>query len=237
MSTKLAAAEEHTGGGLSNPTKMPEPSYNLPPERCPTGSILSRIPGTVCAKCYGRRGRYPFPNVQRCLQSRWNSLSDPKWVDSMTELIKSQCRRFFRWHDVGDIQNMEHFLNILRVVQDTAPIRHWLPTKEIALLLEYHRYIKYLGKGLPLAIPDNLTIRVSSPFINTLTLLPLVGVTYAVCYDHDYASGTDTKPSKTSIKDFSSPIWNCPSKQQGNKCLNCRMCWSRKVTCVAYGLH
>ena len=38
-------------GGLSKPSKMPGPAYNLPASKCITGSKLVKIKGSVCEGC------------------------------------------------------------------------------------------------------------------------------------------------------------------------------------------
>ena len=66
-------AKEITGG-LSKPSKMPGPSYNLPAAACITGAKLAKIPGTVCYGCYALKGRYRFTNVRLALARRLESL-------------------------------------------------------------------------------------------------------------------------------------------------------------------
>ena len=76
-------------GGLSKPSKMPGPSYNLPAAACITGAKLAKIPGTVCYGCYALKGRYRFTNVRLALARRLESLPHPRWVEAMTALIGS----------------------------------------------------------------------------------------------------------------------------------------------------
>ena len=95
-------AKEITGG-LSAPSKMPGPSFNLPAAACITGAKLVDVKGSTCSGCYALKGRYRFGNVQRALQGRLAKLHDPRWVDSMVTLIDKQA--VFRWHDSGDIQS------------------------------------------------------------------------------------------------------------------------------------
>jgi len=52
-------------GGLSAPSKMPGPAFNLPARACLTGAKLAQVPGSVCHGCYALKGRYRFPNVQK----------------------------------------------------------------------------------------------------------------------------------------------------------------------------
>ena len=54
-------------GGLSKPSKMPGPAYNLPAWHCQTGAKLRKIEGTPCFGCYAMKGRYRFSNVRAAL--------------------------------------------------------------------------------------------------------------------------------------------------------------------------
>ena len=139
---------EKITGGLSAPGKMPEGSYNLPASMCQTGAKLRQIPGTPCHGCYAFKGRYNFSNVKDALTRRLESLTDPQWVQAMAVLIKG--KKHFRWHDSGDLQSVQHLINIFEVCKLTPGTSHWLPTRE--------------AKFLPLntdSIPKNLIIRLS----------------------------------------------------------------------------
>ena len=136
-------------GGLSKPSKMPGPAYNLPAVACITGAKLVKIPGSVCAGCYALKGRYRFKNVQDALQRRLQAITGPRWVEAMTTLIKKE--KFFRWHDSGDIQCLEHLLNIFKVCRATPNTSHWLPTREAQII----KQVK------PEVVPANLIKRFS----------------------------------------------------------------------------
>ena len=146
-------AKEITGG-LSAPSKMPGPAYNLPAPMCITGSTLVDIIGSVCNGCYALKGRYNFPNVKAALARRLQSLQHPKWVFAMTVLIKGEP--VFRWHDSGDLQSVQHLKNIFEVCKATPETSHWLPTREA----------KFLKLMDPDVIPKNLIIRMSSHMID-----------------------------------------------------------------------
>ena len=88
-------AKEITGG-LSSPSKMPGPSFNLPAAACLTGAKLATVPGSTCSGCYALKGRYRFPNVQAALQRRLAKLHDPRWIESMVTLIGNDP--VMRWH-------------------------------------------------------------------------------------------------------------------------------------------
>ena len=139
-------------GGLSKPSKMPGPAYNLPAWACKTGAKLRKVPGSPCYGCYAFKGRYNFSNVQQALRRRLEALESPLWVEAMVTLIKGQ--EFFRWHDSGDIQSEQHLKNIFEVCKLTPETKHWLPTQE-------REYLKD-----PEAVPANLIIRLSGSKID-----------------------------------------------------------------------
>jgi len=140
-------AKEITGG-LSAPSKMPGPAFNLPAQACITGAKLVKIPGSVCSGCYALKGRYRFRNVKEALARRLAGLTHPEWIPAMVVLIDQTP--WFRWHDSGDLQGVQHLKNIFEVCKRTPDTSHWLPTRE--------------AKFLPLntdSIPKNLIIRLS----------------------------------------------------------------------------
>ena len=137
-------------GGLSKPGKMPCPSINLPAPACITGSILALIEGTTCFGCYALKGRYKFKKTIKAMARRLRALSHGSWTAAMVTLMAG--RKYFRWHDSGDLQSTQHLKNILEVCKQTPDTKHWLPTREAKLL-------QYLD---PDVIPKNLLIRLSA---------------------------------------------------------------------------
>ena len=132
---------------------MPGFAYNLPTWACITGTKLRDVEGSTCSGCYAHeRGRYRFPNVKEALNRRLKSLDDPKWIEAMTVLVAHYSLKvpFFRWHDSGDLQSVQHLKNIFEVCNATPQVEHWIPTRE--------------AKFLPLntdSIPKNLIMRLS----------------------------------------------------------------------------
>jgi len=141
-------------GGLSAPNKMPGPSVNLPAWNCKTGVKLQAVKGSVCAGCYAMKGRYRFRNVREAMDRRLQALEHPQWVEAMVTLITGEP--WFRWHDSGDIQSLEHLENIFRVCRKTPETQHWMPTREA-------QFIKRLKVN---QVPRNLIIRMSSHMID-----------------------------------------------------------------------
>ena len=139
-------------GGLSKPSKMPGFSYNLPATKCITGSKLVKIPGSVCSGCYALKGRYRFSNVKDAMQRRLDSINNPLWPQAMAAQILSHKPKFFRWHDSGDLQSLDHLKKIFEVCNLTPGIEHWLPTREATII----------GCITPDQVPKNLIIRLSA---------------------------------------------------------------------------
>ena len=141
-------------GGLSTPGKMPCYSINLPAAACKTGQILAKVSGTTCHGCYAMKGRYRFKNTKKAMARRLAALQDSRWVRAMVVLMHN--RKYFRWHDSGDLQSAWHLTRILEVCNQTPATSHWLPTREAKLL-------QYLD---PEVIPKNLIIRLSATKVN-----------------------------------------------------------------------
>ena len=131
---------------------MPCHSYNLPATRCITGSKMAKIKGTTCYDCYALKGMYNFPCVKNAMERRYKAISNPEWVFAMSVLINSKKSKFFRWHDSGDIQSLEHLQKIFEVCKATPSITHWLPTRESQILAQVKKE----------DVPENLVIRLSA---------------------------------------------------------------------------
>jgi hypothetical protein len=142
-------------GGLTYTTKMPGPSYNTPASRCITGAKLRNVKNSVCSSCYALKGNYKrFPKVEEALERRFQSLGHESWVTAMATLIKGH--KFFRWHDAGDLQSMQHLENIFEVCRLTPDTQHWMPTREA----------RFLSLMDPDIVPSNLIIRMISHMID-----------------------------------------------------------------------
>jgi len=87
---KKSEAQEIVGG-LFAPSKMPGPSYGTSAFDCQTDSLLRNVAGSVCAKCYARKGGYVWSNVKeahaRRLATIITALSDDaartRWVQAI----------------------------------------------------------------------------------------------------------------------------------------------------------
>jgi len=199
-------------GGFSAPSKMPCQSFSIPAWLCKTGGKLRAVKDSVCSKCYALKGRYGFPNVKNALQRRFDKIGDVAWVDAMTIAIGgTEASGFFRWHDSGDVQSIEHLAKIAQIAKNLPHITFWLPTREYSMVGDY---VKKHG-----AFPANLTVRLSAFMLEGKAPLAIAQKYGAV------ASGVSKEG------------FNCPSSKQGNKCLTCRACWDHNVPVVTYKQH
>ena len=209
FSTKKSA--EALVGTLSRPSKMPCHGYSLPAWACQVGSKLSSTPDTPCFNCYAKKRRYMFPNVQNAMAKRLSSIDDPNWVDAMIFLINKTGDTYFRWHDSGDIQSLQHLAKIVTIAEQLQHVRFWLPTQE-------YKYVKTFIQERG-AFPSNLTVRVSSPRVDRT--LQVAG----------FATSTVVRSTSLSSGHV------CPAPTQGNQCGSCRACWNGSVTNVNYIEH
>ena len=188
-------------GSMTRTKKMPGLSYSLPAWECQTGSKLRKVEGTPCHGCYALKGNYiRYPVIKKAQYYRLKSLTHDSWVTAMVAQVKRQ--KWFRWHDAGDLQSVDHMIKILTVCRLTPDTNHWLPTQERPYLPD------------PEAVPDNLVIRLSGSKVNGPA---------PTAWAH-----TSTVVTKGA---------SCPAPQQGKKCKECRMCWTKSVKNVSYGKH
>ena len=149
---KVKQAKEITGS-LTRTSKMPGLSYSLPAWECKTGSKLRKIKGSVCASCYALKGNYTrYKAIKAAQYVRLASLNNELWTAAIVTQIKRQ--KYFRWHDAGDVQDLQHLNKIYEVCRLTPGTKHWMPTREA--WIKDHLDSK----------PDNLVIRFSAPMID-----------------------------------------------------------------------
>jgi hypothetical protein len=210
---KTQAHQVH--GGLTQTTKMPCKSYSLPTIACKTGFKMRAIAGSICADCYAEKGNYRKyqNNIEPAQHARLVSITDELWADAMVVSIGAD--KYFRWHDSGDIQDIEHLEKIAAVARATPHCMHWLPTREYGIVSAFTAQFD---------IPKNLIIRLSAMFTDKAVTIPasLKGINgIAVSNVH----------SKKAIGTA------CNAPAQNGECRECRACWNRKVAAVSYSIH
>jgi hypothetical protein len=127
---RVSEARENVGR-LSNPSKMPSKSYGLPAQACKVGGKLRAVKGSTCENCYAYdRGMYGFPVVKKAQARRLATITREDWAPSMARAINKD--KYFRWHDSGDIQNVEHFAKIVEVARATPRLPALVANKRSA---------------------------------------------------------------------------------------------------------
>jgi hypothetical protein len=200
--------------GLSQTTKMPCKSYSLPTIACKTGFKMAQIKGSICSTCYANKGNYKMyaNNIEPAQHARLDSLADPLWIDAMVASIGSDA--YFRWHDSGDLQSLEHLEKIATVAQLTPKTRHWLPTREYAIVKQYIEKHK--------ALPKNLMVRLSAMYVDKPVTIP--------------ASLKNVKNVTVSNVHTKKPIGKqCAAPSQNGECRDCRACWTSQT--ISYSIH
>ena len=125
---KVTEAKQITGS-LTRTSKMPGLSYSLPAWECKTGSKLRKVKGSVCSACYALKGNYTrYKAIKAAQYDRLEKIKNSLWVAAMVVQVKRQ--KYFRWHDAGDVQDLEHLNKIYSVCKLTPEVKHWMPTRE-----------------------------------------------------------------------------------------------------------
>ena len=221
-------------GGLSRPSKMPCPAYSIPAETCRTGAKLVDVKGSVCSGCYAMKNNYKrfAKTIKPKLYERYQKLFNEQWVEGMVLLINKQCKNgFFRWHDSGDVQSIEHIKRIVMVCKKTPEVMHWVPTREFRLVKQY---IKKYG-----AFPGNLTVRLSAHMIEgkapEIENLP----TSTVSANNYNCKAYLTDKNDNVYKPDHFAKLNKAAKRalDFGHCGKCRKCWSKSVKNITYKLH
>ena len=148
---KVKEAKQITGS-LTRTSKMPGLSYSLPAWECKTGSKLRKVKGSVCSACYALKGNYTrYKAIKAAQYDRLEKIKNSLWVAAMVVQVKRQ--KYFRWHDAGDVQDLDHLKKIYSVCRLTPEVKHWMPTREAWI------------KNRLASKPANLVIRFSPPMM------------------------------------------------------------------------
>jgi hypothetical protein len=201
-------------GGLSSPGKMPCHSYSLDARKCKTGGKLRKVEGSTCSKCYAYGGCYNFPVVLAAMARRFASLTDPRWTAAFIRILNRKRNKFFRWHDSGDLQSLNHLRNIVEVAKHTPTVTHWIPTREYGLV---RQYLRTYGD-----FPANLRVRVSAAMMES----------DAPGFSH--TSEVSKRAAERAAE--RTDAFACIAYTQNGECRDCRACWS-PVRTVIYPLH
>lgn len=212
--TKTAAAI--VNGGLTQTTKMPCKSYSLPTAACQTGARMAELPGSICNSCYAMKGNYKryANNIEPAQHARLESIESDYWVSSIVASIGTDL--YFRWHDSGDLQSVDHLRKIIAVCDATPNCKHWLPTREYGMVKDF------LADGE--TIPANLVIRLSAMYPDVPVKVPaslqgIEGIAASEVHHKNPPMGQA-----------------CHAPAQNGECRDCRACWARTGS-ISYHMH
>ena len=207
---KIAAQKR--AGGFSDTSKMPSKSWGTSANDCNTGGKLRKVKGSACEDCYAHKGAYLWSTTKRAHDNRSAAaLQSNAWRADMIEGIGKD--KYFRWFDAGDLRDLQHLQDIVKIARETPNTSHWLPTQERGILKAYKR-----AGGL---IPDNLVVRVSRAM-------------------RDATSGTDHGLHESVVLDNRAALpgeTECIAYKQNAECRECRACWTPSVKVIAYPKH
>lgn len=237
-------------GTLAITSKMPCNSTSIPAKYCQTGRKMAKIKGSICNTCYGYsfdkdqgKGNYNFPNVKVSQQKRYDGITHPEWVEAMVLQITVASivndTNYFRIHDLGDIQSLEHLENWVEVAKRLPSIKFWMPTRELQYLYAYKT--KH-GTNWP----KNLIIRLSETFIRNHQLVDASTLENNIMAMERHAknlnvviSGVDSKLDFT-VTDknfFACQAYGAKKETGTSSCGDCRACWDTNVKRVVYPAH
>ena len=201
-------------------SKMPGSTFATDSFACRVGSKLAKLKGSVCESCYARRIQKLRPTVNIGWKANYEKATrllahaPEKWIAAcafqINRIAMQTGEKYHRWFDSGDLDSVDMLRAICSVAEQTPAIKHWLPTREIGIVLEYAR-----AGGI---VPSNLIIRVSSPMIGDKPLSLANTATV-------HREGQESYGHK------------CPAPTQGNNCGNCRACWNPSVKNISYTKH
>ncbi len=204
------------GSVLSCTSKMPCFSFNLSALDCITGSKLVNIKNSVCYGCYALKGNYARYKLPLKMQQakKTDKIKHPLWAEALAYLINNQGntkdKNYFRWHDSGDLQSIDHLKKIVEVCNLTPNVKHWLPTREYKIVNDY---MKQGG-----IIPTNLVIRFSAHMIDQKP--PKTQLNTSTIHKNKTFHGVE-----------------CESYKNNNECGACRLCWDHDTKNISYKYH
>jgi hypothetical protein len=216
----MASAQRAAGQVSIRNSKMPGSAFAVSTDYCNVGSKLAKVEGSTCHKCYAIsiEKRYPsahmgwsnnYLKATRMIEER-----PEQWAMAMafqiTKFAEKTSEPFHRWFDGGDIASLAMLRAIARVCELTPAIKHWLPTREAAVVKAFLK---------ERAFPSNLVVRVSSTMIDDK---PIAG--------HAHTSTVHTKAVQPQGV-------ICEARTRGNVCGPCRACWTGDIPNISYPLH
>tara|TARA_B110000259_G_scaffold53670_1_gene63218 strand:+ start:3176 stop:3832 length:657 start_codon:yes stop_codon:yes gene_type:complete len=177
---KTLKAAKETISLTNGNTKMPGSAFSSDSFACKVGSRLASIKGSVCESCYARRIQKLRPSVNQGWTNNYEKSvalianAPHKWVAACVFQINRFAiktnEKYHRWFDSGDLDSLDQLKAIIEVAKKTPDIKHWLPTRELAIVRSYN--------GI---LPSNLVVRLSAPMVDDR---PIKGANTSTVHKH-----------------------------------------------------
>lgn len=178
---------------------------------------LETCPGSVnkdgslvdaCKGCYATTGNYNYPNVKAPRIENREDWQADDWVERMVNALESQ--RYFRWFDSGDMYSIGLAEKILKVMESTPWVKHWLPTRMV-------KFSKFQGIVSKMQQLPNVMVRFSSD---------------SVTGEHGPEHGSVIVSDPSQSKGFL-----CRAYENEGRCNGCRACYDKSVPLISYPAH
>jgi hypothetical protein len=181
-----------------------------------------------------------FGNVKRAMETRFQILqgalqgtgpiSLQDWSQAFIQVLRwnleHKGQAYFRWHDSGDIQSVEHLQAIAGIAFHVPRVSFWLPTREKGIIT------RFLSLGLKW--DSNLTVRLSAPIVGINSASAPAPCRESLVFKKD--QWDELFEQGKALPYDPQKAFACPSSLQGNECQDCRACWSHKGA-IAYLKH
>lgn len=212
---------------LTSTRKMPHHSFGFSMINCKAGQFFAKIPGTICAICYGDKHNYQYPDYKTKSSRTIKSTKKPFWKEAMSFILAEHGWDSFRWFDNGDLQDVKMLEDIIWIADQNPKTEFWLPTKEYTMVKKYIN-----GGG---HVPRNLDIRISGLFTDGRDLEQKMILAHALGLNVSAALDTELfqwMPKSNQVK-----CHTAKSILGDDNCGDCRACWKQLVFIILYEVH
>lgn len=200
---------------LSKTSKLGVMSWSLQAgETCPGSIGTDGQLVAACSGCYAMGGNYRFKNVKAPRAFNREDWKREDWVSDMVAALQNE--RFFRWFDSGDLYSVGLARKVLQVMQATPWVSHWMPTR-------MYKFPKFAGILADMRALPNVVIRFSSDSVTGECLPDTLGQSSVIVPTADSPASRD--------------VFLCGAYSREGKCADCRACYNKDVSVIAYPAH
>ena len=197
---------------LSKTSKMPCTSWSLQAiETCPGSADGNGGLVDACKSCYANQGAYLWTPVKNVRNSNKEDWKRDDFVSDFVSALKKV--KYHRWFDSGDLYSLELAEKIYQIMVQTPWVSHWIPSRS-AKFKKFENVINRM-KALP-----NVSFRFSSDSV--------MG---------EYVKGIHGSTIISDNSQITENMFVCGAYTRGGKCGDCRACWDKNVSLVAYPAH